>query len=320
MSRAFSRATAEQVISVVEAVVAKQLRADLDFIAEFTDLPKEQAGKALQLAVDLGFLRQSKAKGEFYHTVNPLSNFLMTPKSSQKAAILRVMLESYEPFVVFRRHLQASESPDAAAQRTRTLLQLDAHREEIKDTLINLATYSGALTSESGGRYATGSEEFDNPLEALAVNCAEMASAEQRVRSQLGQDASAMVSYPDVVQPLANALRYAVDGDARSAVLHAGNAIESFMDEFAGRNGVALTGATGINAKIDKARVANKIPGKLAFKGKYLGHIRNAADHGNDPEVSAAWQIRKATGLEYVFVACSFISTVVSVESGVYEI
>ncbi len=35
---------------------------------------------------------------------------------------------------------------------------------------------------------------------------------------------------------------------------------------------------------------------------KYVG-----ADHGSDPEVGSAWSIRKATGIEYTYIACSFI-------------
>ena len=62
------------------------------------------------------------------------------------------------------------------------------------------------------------------------------------------------------------------------------------------------------------------MPKKLVFKGKYLGHIRNAADHGADSETGAAWQITGATGQEFVFVACSFLSTVVALEEGRFEI
>ena len=61
---------------------------------------------------------------------------------------------------------------------------------------------------------------------------------------------------------------------------------------------------------------ANALPKKLIVMGKYLGHIRNAADHGADPEVGAARQIQQSTGLEFVYVACSFISAVRAKETG----
>jgi hypothetical protein len=75
-----------------------------------------------------------------------------------------------------------------------------------------------------------------------------------------------------------------------------------------------LTGATGINAKLDKFDQARKLPKKLVHVGKYLGHIRNAADHGVDADVGAPWNIRTATGLEYVFVACSFVAASIAHE------
>jgi hypothetical protein len=52
----------------------------------------------------------------------------------------------------------------------------------------------------------------------------------------------------------------------------------------------------------------------LIFVGKYLGHVRNAADHGIDQDVGAAWTIRPQTGLEYVHVACSFLVSIRSRE------
>jgi len=87
--------------------------------------------------------------------------------------------------------------------------------------------------------------------------------------------------------------------------------------------GVAVAGAGGINAKLDRFAhpgaglgPANALPKKLIFMGKYLGHIRNAADPGVDPEVGATWQIQRSTGLEFVYVACSFISAVHARETG----
>ena len=83
----------------------------------------------------------------------------------------------------------------------------------------------------------------------------------------------------------------------------------------ANRLGVGVEGANGINAKLDRLSQANRLPRKLLYVGKYLGHVRNAADHGVDAEVGGAWTIRNSTGLEYVFVACSFIASVTAYEN-----
>jgi hypothetical protein len=47
----------------------------------------------------------------------------------------------------------------------------------------------------------------------------------------------------------------------------------------------------------------------------YLGAIRNAADHGPDADINnQPWEIRDATGLEFVFEACSFIAATIGME------
>ena len=78
-------------------------------------------------------------------------------------------METYRPFSVFRDRLSATGSVDTAAQQTKALLDLDAHREEVKDTLISLGTYTSALRAEGGGRYSASDEELSNQIQQLAL-------------------------------------------------------------------------------------------------------------------------------------------------------
>jgi hypothetical protein len=312
MPRDFSPATAEQVVAAVEAIVSTRQSAKAEFVASFSDITEAQAGSALELATDLGFLALDGAK---YTVASPLCRFLVTPSQMEKAAVLRVLLESYEPFVVFRERLVATGSAPTAAQQTKVTLDLNAHREEIKDTLLSLGTYSHALITEGGGRYSQSAAPPANTLEDLMAAAQNAAAAEGRVRQQIGAEAAAAVSRDEVLVPLSEAWLRAAGADGRGAVVEAGNAVESFLTALAGRTGTNITGANGINAKLDKFQAAI-LPKKLVNVGKYLGHVRNAADHGVDPEVGAAWSIRSATGVEYVYVACSFIAAIVSRERG----
>jgi len=123
-----------------------------------------------------------------------------------------------------------------------------------------------------------------------------------------------------VIVPLANALRRAGHADPRGSVVEAGNALETFLDVLAAKlSGVSFSGATGINAKLDRLG-SGGLARKLIQAGKYLGAVRNAADHGADPEVGVPWQIQENTGLVYVFSACSFIVGTLKSTSGSYEI
>lgn len=270
MTRAFHLATAEQVIACVEAVVASSNGCDQTYVANFNDLKEDQALAALKLAEDVGFITEQSGK---FQISNPISRLLRTPHVNEKAAVLRIMIESFRPFQVFREELEFSNDALIAAKRTRTLLTLDAHWEDIKTTLLNLATFSGALTAGHGGKYERDSKSAPNLLKELADGCSEEGAAVFQIRKQIESDAANMVSHDNVVTPLAAALRHAASGSAREAVVYAGNAVESFLDEYAAKRSASLANATGLNSKIDKLLAANVLSKKLGFNGKYLGHI-----------------------------------------------
>jgi hypothetical protein len=302
MARAFYPATAEQLVAAVDAVYTNG-KANVGFVAGFCDLQEQQAERALELGVDIGFLEKA---GGGYQPGGRLCRFVVLPDEKVKAAAVRVLLESYEPFERFRERLQATGSADAAARQTRELLNLNAHREEIKDTLISLGTYTGAMRVEGGGRYRAVEGDVGQSILALSNAYDNMASAESEIRRQLA-DCAPTVSRDNVLVPLADALLKAAAGEAPEAVTAAGNAVESYLSELAGRMGVNVGAASGINAKLDQLSQAGKLPKKLVGAGKYLGHVRNAADHGVDAETDDAWSVQNSTGIDYVRVACSFL-------------
>ncbi|MDT8304243.1 MAG: hypothetical protein RQ760_22355 [Sedimentisphaerales bacterium] len=313
MPRPFAQSTAELVMQVTEAVQANG-KADSTFVQNFCDLSATQADNALQLAADLGVLKLNTGK---YTSANPLVSFVATPDESRKAALLRVVLESYEPFIVFRNRLTATNSADTAAQQTKAKLEIDAHREEIKDTLISLGTYTSALSSQGGGRYIAADHELNNQLRALAAAANDQAAAEAIIRQQIGARVE-QIDRTEVIVPLANALLNATALRTNDAVADGARAVESFLARLADRLTVNLAGANGINQKLDKFRTDNHLPKKVVEAAKYLGQVRNAADHGVDvdPEVDNVWEIQQSTALQYVFVACSFISAALEREAG----
>lgn len=313
MPRPFAQSTAELVMQVTEAVQANG-KADSTFVQNFCDLSATQADNALQLSADLGLLQLDVGK---YTPANPIVSFVATPDESRKAALLRVVLESYEPFIVFRNRLSATNSADMAAQQTKVKLDFGAHREEIKDTLISLGTYTSALISQGGGRYTAADHGLNNQLRALADAANDQAAAEAVIRNHIGAKAD-QLDRAEVIVPLANALLNANALRANDAVADAARAVESFLARLAGRLNVNLAGANGINQKLDKFRSGNHLPKKVVEAAKYLGQVRNAADHGVDvdPEVGHVWEIQQSTALQYVFVACSFVNAALEREAG----
>lgn len=314
MPTPFSPATAEQLVSAVEAVFVNTPNSvNAGFVADFADIPVAQADSALQLASQVGFLADT---GNGYVVSSPLCRLLVTPNDVHRASALRIALETFDPFLVFRQRLIATDSVTEAARQAKMLLDLDGHRDSIKDTLISMGTYSRALTATGGGRYATSDTVYENPLHEMARACADQTAAESRIREQIGDYTDNRLHRQEVVIRLADALLCARNHDSRGAVVRAGNAIESYLASLGNRMGANLQGAHGINSKLDRLQQSNSLPRKIINVGKYLGHIRNAADHGVDPDINASWEIRESTGLEYVFVACSFISSTLEHEDG----
>lgn len=303
MPRDFFHATAEQTVAAVEAVQAKG-EATVDFVEKFCDLPQLQATQALSLAQDLGLLR---LQANIFRPNSPLTRFIGTSEDKQKVSVFRIVLESYEPFIVFRNRLSTTCSIDMAAQQTKVLLDLSAHREEIKDTLISLGTYANALQTLGGGRYIATGESVANYLIAVAAACDDAASHEEHIRVELGGVVD-RVSRNDVLIPLSTALLKARSGTPADAVTDAAKAVESFLAELAARKGVSLVGSAGLGQKIEKFRSV-ALPKKIVEAGKYLVQVRNAADHGRDvdPDVNAVWIIQPKTATNYVYVAVRFI-------------
>lgn len=316
MPRAFFRATAEQVIGVSEAVVSLG-GSDAAAVASFTDLPQQTANDALKLSTDMGLLCFNGAR---FDCASPLTKLLRTPQDGEKAAILRVTIESYDPFLVFREELSATNNVTEAAQRTKSKLDLDCHREEIKETLLSLATYSGALTAGQGNTYDRDVRGLSALLDELAAGSRDIADATQTIMVELGPDAGAIVDHAQVILPLVAGLRHAAARAGREAVLQAGIAIENFLTAVATHHGTSIIGANGVNAKMDRLVQAGHYSIKLHNVCRYLGHIRNAADHGADADINAPWDISAQTGRNYVFVAARFIRSMLAYRLGRFDI
>ncbi|MCE9528681.1 MAG: hypothetical protein K8R36_21760 [Planctomycetales bacterium] len=311
MPRTFFHTTAEATVKVVEAVFAAQT-ATVANVEAFCDLSNAQASAALGLAVDLKLLQEA---GGTFTVLSPLSRFFSFPRDQQKAAVLRIALESYDVFHRFRDRLVATNNASDAATQTKAILDLDLHREDVKETLISLGTYSGAISSKGSGQYAVENAEITEKLEVLARGCADLAAAETWVRTRLGPTAD-VVSRNDVLLPLAGALVKATNGDSDDAAQEAGNAFESYLAELATRMSVSLAGASGIIQKVEKFRAGNKLPKKLIESAKYIGQVRNAAGHGVDTDINASWTIQTTTAFELICVICSLIRAFHERETG----
>ena len=142
------------------------------------------------------------------------------------------------------------------------------------------------------------------------------------VRQYLGENVYQFANYTNVIKPLLDAISKLRSStmDTKAVILYAGNAFESFLDQFAQHKQVSLQGKNGIISKLS-AFHANTISKKHRGIVEYIGQVRNAADHGADSsESNMTWVVSKETATIYPMVVASAIKSILQRENGTIEI
>lgn len=304
--------TAEDVVSVVDAVVAKGAFANKQYITEFTGIATEdQVDKALQMAMELRLLNYDGAS-DCYNVDSFLAIKLVSSATDdQKAVFMRLALEQYEPYKTFKQRYEFTKIMDLACRQTKVLHTMSSNERDMKNTLISIATYAKALKSEGANLYSF-SEEGN--LASFIESSLEMSSiSDASLRSYWGESLCAFVNNVNVFQPLSQAFQKvrANTIDARSVIVHGSNAFESFLADYANHHNVSLAGKNGILQKKDAlvAYLSKKHRGMI----EYVGQVRNAADHGSDAdEGGLTWLVTDET-------AVLFPSIVAILIKGIYD-
>ncbi len=311
---------AENVIGAVDAVVTYGTSCDANFLSQLLDIDVAAASDAMDMAVQIGLLTKTSAS---YSGSHPFSSYLVTSDETQRCAVLRILLEDYPPYALFKQRLSDTNDATRAANNVRVTFSLSRTREQIKGTLVDLGTFSKSLIQEGGGRLSIDKLEKSNAsyISALLAVAQNRADAELAVVERLGEVAVRWIDRNEILNPLITGFQLLAEGgDTKAPILHVGNAIESFLAQMGTVHNVPLTTATGINAKVDALKTAGHLLKKHTFMLKYLGHVRNAADHGTDPATGRTWGITKETSVQYVHVAFATIRTIILASSNQFEL
>lgn len=315
------RTTAEQVIGAADAALQRTSPVSEETVAVFLDTTNDFAREALKMAVQLSLLRE---KGpEAFVVASPCAKYLVTSVREEKAAVFRFLLEQYEPFAVFKRRLDLSSGvPSEAAVQTKAICGIPAHKDIVVGTLLDLGTYANALTSQGAGLYLAPEANDRGYLKVLSAVVADRAETEVFVRRALDRDAASWIDEDSVFESLVTAyLRLqAVGDDPKAPVVHAGNAFESFLSQLAAHYNTNVAGANGINSKAERLQADGHLTKKHKNVLAYIGHVRNAADHGVDAEINRQWAIRGSTAIEYVHVVMTAIRDLVDAKNGIYTL
>lgn len=309
--------TAEDIVAVVDAVVAKGHDVDVNFISEFTGIATDdQVDKALNMAIELDMVTHDSLTG-CYNVNSFLAKKLVTTTSDdQKAVIMRLILEQYQPYKVFKTRYGFTRSIEQACKQTKTLCSLQANERDIKNTLISIATYAKALKSEGANLYSFVEEE--NIYSLIESSLLESAITENSLRDFWGETIYNSVNNTTVTEPLSEAFQKskAQTPDTRAVIVYAANSFESFLESYATNKGVSLSGRTGIISKRDalSAHLSKKHKGMI----EYIGQVRNAADHGADSdENDQMWIVTKETALIYPCIVAIVIKDILQRDNGI---
>jgi hypothetical protein len=312
MRYAVYQTSAENIIGATDAALQKPHGVDNNLVASFLDTSPDYARDTLLMASELGLLKQTEP-GSF-KTASPCAVYVTTASREAKAAVLRFVLEQYEPYRTFKARLAINEVLGEAANKTRALHNIAAHRQTIMDTFSDLGTYSQSLVSQGGGLYRPREDHPQSYLQIIDQVIQDRETATMTVRRELGEEAAAWIHPQDVLEHLVTAYQRAAqaDVDPRAPIVHSANALESFLAQLAAHHGISVANAKGLNAKADLLSNANHLTTKHKFMLKYLGHVRNAADHGIDAEIGRQWAVSSATSVQYVHVAITTLRNVIA--------
>lgn len=307
--------TAEDIIGVVDAILAKGQKCDKTFISEFADITLPQTENALQMALEMGLIE--KLPDDLYFSTSYLARLIVSARNSDnKAAILRLVLEQYEPYITFKARFAYTNSLDIAAKQVKSLYGMSSGYKEIKNMFINIATYAKAMINDGAGSYKL-NEDNVTYVEILDLVLKFKANDMSALQEQLGPDVYEYLDKENVFAPLADAYSkiQTIPVELKPIILYAGNAFESFLQQIANDRTISLSGKNGIIQKSEALSAV--LPKKHRGMINYIGQVRNAADHGTDPdEDGKTWVISADTALLYPILVTSVIKDIYYYQHG----
>ncbi len=307
--------TAEDIVGVVDAILAKPENCSREYIAEFADISTTQADNALLMAEELNLI-SSNSNG-IYSSDSFLARLIVSSRNdTHKAAIMRLALEQYEPYYKFKlRHLFTG-SMDLASKQIKTMYSMTSSYKDIRNTIINIGTYSRALINDGANSYIFNQDEVTY-IEILELALKFKANDDNALSTQLGEDVCSYICKETVFNPLSEAYSKIQNfsSDKNSIILYAGNAFESFLQQIADDFGVSLVGRTGISGKSDA--LSHVLSKKHRGMIHYIIQVRNAADHGADPDENGqVWDISDDTAQFFPLIVSNIIKDIVKYKNG----
>lgn len=307
---------AEDIFGVVDAVLAKNGECKKEFIGEFADISDTQTDNALIMAEQLGLL-QLNAENATYFSESYLARLIVSARDdNHKAAIMRLVLEQYKPYIAFKARYAFTGSMDLASKQIKTLFSLQSSYKDIRNEIINIGTYAKAVINDGANHYKLNQDDV-NYIEILELALKFKATDDNAVRQQLGSAVYEFIDNDKVFEPLSDAYSMIqnISTEPKAPIIYSSNAFESFLQQIADIHAISLTGKNGIGQK------CNALSGCLSKKhrgmAEYISQVRNAVDHGSDAdEGGKVWAISEDTAQIFPMLVSTVIKGIVLREKG----
>lgn len=306
---------AEDIVGVVDAILAKPNNCTKDYISDFADISTTQAENALAMAQQLNLIIE-ETDGT-YSSGSFLARLIVSSRNdNHKAAIMRLVLEQYEPYIKFKTRYLLNGSMDLASKQVKAIYAMASTYKDIRNTFINIGTYSRALINDGANSYIFNQDDVSY-IEILELALKFKANDDNALSNQLGETLCTYLDADKVFKPLSDAYSKIQNfsNDKKSIILYAGNAFESFLQQIADDNSISLVGKNGIGSKADAMNsvLSKKHRGMI----HYVNQIRNAADHGADAdEGGRVWDISDETAQFYPLIISGLIKDIFAYKNG----
>lgn len=307
---------AEDIIGVVDAVLAKVDKCTKEFISEFADISEMQTENALTMAEQFGLVKYDFITTH-YVSESYLARLIVSARDdNHKAAIMRLILEQYEPYIKFKTRYVFTDSMDLASKQIKTLYSLPSSYKDIRNEIINIGTYSKAVINDGASIYNLNQDDVSY-IEILELALKFKATDDNALSQQLGSEVYDFINKEKVFNPLSDAYSKIqnISTDPKAPIIYASNAFESFLQQIADKYQVSLLGKSGIGQKC--SALSSVLSKKHRGMIEYINQVRNAVDHGADvDEGGKIWSILDDTAQIYPLIVSSVIKGIVFRDSG----
>jgi len=239
----------------------------------------------------------------------------------EKMILLRLELEKYEPYALFRDRVLAGEDPSEAARQVCVRHGLPTDPLDAETVLKSLGTYCGGLVYGPDRRLLVKVEPLQEVegLHVLARVDGERNAVRAHVVEQLGVEAAAFATGEIIERLIDSYLGVMQAADPRGAMFELGHALEGFVKKVA----TVDPPVTIPSSSRTLGQVATTLKNAGRLNSKHfalvmgLTALRNAADHTGDAEIGGAtWVVSSETVVLANQLAWRLMRSILATRSG----